>query len=99
MDQATFDRNVRINLKGSLFVTGVVIPTMKAQGHGRLIAISSRDSLAGGMPISTIRRRADRPRVPSCQASRAWRQVHSRSLNMLIANRLLPQIQSKLFGI
>jgi NAD(P)-dependent dehydrogenase (short-subunit alcohol dehydrogenase family) len=56
MDQATFERIVRINLKDSLFVTGLVIPTMKVQGHGRLIAITLRDSLAGGMPICTIRR-------------------------------------------
>jgi 3-oxoacyl-[acyl-carrier protein] reductase len=56
MNQATFARNVRINLKGPFLVTGVVNPTMKAQGHGRLIAITSRDGLAGAMPISTIRR-------------------------------------------
>jgi NAD(P)-dependent dehydrogenase (short-subunit alcohol dehydrogenase family) len=50
MDEATFDRIVRINLKGPFLVTRAVIPTMKAQGHGRLIAITSRNSLAGGMP-------------------------------------------------
>lgn len=50
MDEATFDRIVRINLKGPFLVTRAVIPAMKAQGHGRLIAITSRNSLAGGMP-------------------------------------------------
>lgn len=50
MDEITFDRIVQINLKGPFLVTKAVIPTMKAQGQGRLIAITSRNSLAGGMP-------------------------------------------------
>lgn len=50
MDEATFDRIVKINLKGPFLVTRAVIPTMKAQRSGRLVAITSRNSLAGGMP-------------------------------------------------
>ncbi len=50
MDEATFDRIVRINLKGPFLVTRAVIPTMKAQGWGRLVAITSRNKLAGSMP-------------------------------------------------
>ncbi|MET0209210.1 MAG: SDR family NAD(P)-dependent oxidoreductase [Burkholderiaceae bacterium] len=50
MDEATFDRIVRINLKGPFLVSRAVIPTMKAQGHGRLVQITSRNSLSGGMP-------------------------------------------------
>ena len=50
MDEATFDRIVRINLKGPFLVTRAVIPTMKAQRWGRLVAITSRNKLAGSMP-------------------------------------------------
>jgi NAD(P)-dependent dehydrogenase (short-subunit alcohol dehydrogenase family) len=50
MDEAVFDRIVRINLKGPFLVARAVIPTMKAQGHGRLVSITSRNGLAGGMP-------------------------------------------------
>jgi 3-oxoacyl-[acyl-carrier protein] reductase len=50
MDEATFDRIVRVNLKGPFLATRAVVPTMKAQRSGRLVAITSRNSLAGGMP-------------------------------------------------
>ena len=50
MDEATFDRIVRVNLKGPFLVTRTVIPVMKAQRYGRLVAITSRNTLAGGMP-------------------------------------------------
>ena len=50
MDEATFDRIVKINLKGPFLVTRAVIPTMKAQRSGRLVAITSRNKLAGSMP-------------------------------------------------
>jgi 3-oxoacyl-[acyl-carrier protein] reductase len=50
MDEATFDRIVRVNLKGPFLVTRAVIPAMKAQRYGRLVAITSRNKLSGGMP-------------------------------------------------
>lgn len=50
MDEATFDRIVRINLKGPFLVTRAVLPTMKAQRRGRIVSITSRNSIAGGMP-------------------------------------------------
>lgn len=50
MDEATFDRIVKVNLKGPFLVARAVIPVMKAQRYGRLVAITSRNSLAGGMP-------------------------------------------------
>ena len=50
MDEATFDRIVRINLKGPFLVTRAVIPILKEQRWGRLVAITSRNKLAGSMP-------------------------------------------------
>ena len=50
MDEATFDRIVRVNLKGPFLVTRAVIPAMKTQRYGRLVAITSRNKLSGGMP-------------------------------------------------
>lgn len=50
MDEATFDRIVRVNLKGPFLVARAVIPVMKAQRYGRLIGITSRNKLSGGMP-------------------------------------------------
>jgi NAD(P)-dependent dehydrogenase (short-subunit alcohol dehydrogenase family) len=50
MDEETFDRIVRVNLKGPFLVTRAVVPAMKARRFGRLIAITSRNSLSGGMP-------------------------------------------------
>ncbi|WP_028219669.1 SDR family NAD(P)-dependent oxidoreductase [Paraburkholderia oxyphila] len=50
MDEETFDRIVRVNLKGPFLVTRAVIPAMKKQRYGRLIAITSRNKLSGGMP-------------------------------------------------
>jgi 3-oxoacyl-[acyl-carrier protein] reductase len=50
MDEAAFDRIVSVNLKGPFLVTRAVTSTMKAQRYGRLIAITSRNKLSGGMP-------------------------------------------------
>lgn len=50
MDESVFDRIVRVNLKGPFLVTRAVIPAMKAQRYGRLVAITSRNKLSGGMP-------------------------------------------------
>ena len=50
MDEAVFDRIVRINLKGPFLMTRAVLPAMKAQRYGRLVAITSRNKLSGGMP-------------------------------------------------
>lgn len=50
MDEATFDRIVAVNFKGPFLVTRAVIPAMKAQRYGRIVSITSRNSLAGGMP-------------------------------------------------
>ena len=50
MDEVTFDRIVRVNLKGPFLVARAVIPTMKTQRYGRLVAITSRNKLSGGMP-------------------------------------------------
>ncbi len=50
MDVATFDRIVEVNFKAPFLVARAVIPTMKQQRYGRLVAITSRNSIAGGMP-------------------------------------------------
>lgn len=50
MDEAVFDHIVRVNLKGPFLVSRAVIPAMKAQRYGRLVAITSRNKLSGGMP-------------------------------------------------
>jgi NAD(P)-dependent dehydrogenase (short-subunit alcohol dehydrogenase family) len=50
MSEEVFDRIVRVNLKGPFLVARAVIPIMKAQRQGRLISITSRNGLAGGMP-------------------------------------------------
>ncbi|WP_432166172.1 SDR family NAD(P)-dependent oxidoreductase [Streptomyces sp. bgisy031] len=50
MDPDTFDRIVEVNFKGPFLVTRAVVPVMKEQRYGRLVAITSRNSIAGGMP-------------------------------------------------
>ena len=50
MDVAVFDRIVEVNFKAPFLVARAVIPSMKKQRYGRLVAITSRNSVAGGMP-------------------------------------------------
>lgn len=50
MDEDVFDRIINVNLKGPFLITRAIIPHMKAQNYGRLVAITSRNYLAGGMP-------------------------------------------------
>ncbi|WP_175690544.1 SDR family NAD(P)-dependent oxidoreductase [Burkholderia anthina] len=50
MAEDVFDKIIAVNLKGPFLMTRAVIPHMKAQKYGRLVAITSRNSLAGGMP-------------------------------------------------
>src|SRR6478735_8895224 len=50
MDVATFDKLVAVNFRGPFVVTRAVVPTMKKQRYGRLVAITSRNSIAGGAP-------------------------------------------------
>lgn len=50
MDVDVFDRLTAVNFKGPFLVTRAVVPAMKRQNYGRLVAITSRNSIAGGMP-------------------------------------------------
>jgi 3-oxoacyl-[acyl-carrier protein] reductase len=50
MDIQLFDRIVEVNFKAPFLVTRAVVPTMKKQRYGRLVAITSRNIIAGGMP-------------------------------------------------
>jgi 3-oxoacyl-[acyl-carrier protein] reductase len=47
IDEATYDRMVNINLKGSFFATQAVVPGMKARRYGKIIMTSSMYALGG----------------------------------------------------
>jgi 3-oxoacyl-[acyl-carrier protein] reductase len=47
IDEATYDRMVDINLKGSFFATQAVVPGMKARRYGKIINTSSMFALGG----------------------------------------------------
>ena len=46
-DEATYDRIMDVNVKGTFFCVNAVVPHMKARGSGRIINISSIGGLAG----------------------------------------------------
>lgn len=47
IDEATYDRMVDINLKGSFFATQAVVPGMKERRYGKIINTSSMFALGG----------------------------------------------------
>lgn len=47
IDEATYDRMVDINLKGSFFATQAVVPGMKERRYGKIINTSSMYALGG----------------------------------------------------
>lgn len=44
-DDATFDRMMNLNLRTALHMFRAVLPHMRAQGHGRILAIGSRSAV------------------------------------------------------
>jgi len=52
VEEADFDRTMNVNLKGTWMMCKAVIPTMREQGGGAIVNISSLASLAGGTQIA-----------------------------------------------
>jgi len=44
-DDATWDKMLDVNLKAAFYVLRAVVPVMRAAGHGRIIAIGSRQAV------------------------------------------------------
>jgi len=47
IDEAVWDRVMAVNLKGAWLCSAAVAPTMRAQGHGRIINVSSNTVFSG----------------------------------------------------
>ena len=47
LDEATFDRHIDINLKGTMFACQAVLPMMRKAGHGSIVVFSSSIARAG----------------------------------------------------
>lgn len=52
IEEAAFDRILSVNLKGMWLVTKAVLPTMREQGAGAIVNISSLASTAGGGQVA-----------------------------------------------
>lgn len=51
-EEAGFDRIVAVNLKGTWLMTKAVLPTLRGQGAGAIVNISSLASIAGGNQVA-----------------------------------------------
>ena len=49
LDEAEFDRSIRVNLKSAFLCTQAVLPAMRARGWGRIVNISSAAARAAGV--------------------------------------------------
>jgi len=52
LTEETWDRMIRINLKGPFLVTRAFVPDMLTAGHGRIVNISSSSAQTGGPAVS-----------------------------------------------
>ncbi|WP_329264628.1 SDR family oxidoreductase [Streptomyces sp. NBC_01478] len=52
LTEETWDRMIRINLKGPFLVTRAFVPDMLTAGHGRVVNISSSSAQTGGPAVS-----------------------------------------------
>ncbi|MER5787316.1 SDR family NAD(P)-dependent oxidoreductase [Streptomyces sp. NPDC001980] len=52
LTEETWDRMIRINLKGPFLVTRALVPDMLTAGHGRIVNISSSSAQTGGPAVS-----------------------------------------------
>ncbi|KPI20347.1 3-oxoacyl-(acyl-carrier-protein) reductase [Actinobacteria bacterium OK074] len=52
LSEETWDRMIRINLKGPFLVTRAFLPDMLTAGHGRIVNISSSSAQTGGPAVA-----------------------------------------------